>query len=76
MLILLKQNLFKNVSEGPDFLWQTQIGLNDTIPKKKEWSYKDTFSNDFGAQSDFSQTFVREKLVPWNHSYLKYALGK
>ena len=55
MLILLEQNLFKNVSEGPDFLWQTQIGLNDTIPKKKEWSYKDTFSNDFGAQSEISK---------------------
>ena len=31
-----KQNLFKNMSKGPPFLWQTQIqmieyGLNDTI---------------------------------------------
>ena len=25
---------------------------------------------------DSDKTFVREKLVPWNHSYLKYTLAK
>ena len=33
------------------------------------------FWNHFDAQIDFGKTFVTEKLVPWNHSYLKYALA-
>ena len=37
---ILKHNIFKNVSKGPAFLWQTQIqaieyGLNDAIRIKK-----------------------------------------
>ena len=33
-----------------------------------------SFLNDVDAQSDFDQNVVRENLVPWNHSYLEYAL--
>ena len=35
-----------------------------------------TFLNDFDAMSDFGKNFVREKLVPMNHSYLNYALSR
>ena len=33
------------------------------------------FWNHFDAQIDFGKTFVTEKLVPWDNSYLKYALA-
>ena len=34
------------------------------------------FSNDFDALSYFGKIFVREMLVPWNHSYSKHALDR
>ena len=47
--------------------------LNDLslIRTRGRW---EEFSKDFDTQSDFSKFFVREKLVPWNHSYRNYAL--
>ena len=32
------------------------------------------FSNNFDAKVILAKNFVREKLLPLNHSYLKYAL--
>ena len=29
---------------------------------------------DFDAQSDFGKKIVTKKLVPWDYSYLKYAV--
>ena len=62
------QFLFENVSNGPAFLWKTQIqtieyGLNDMIriKKKVERTHLHTryeFSNDIDAQSDFGKIFV------------------
>ena len=51
---------------------------------KKERSYIDMLiiytlwyeiSNDLDALIDFGKIYVTKKLVPWNHSYLEYALG-
>ena len=56
-----------------------KYGLNE-----KERTYIDAlliytlwyeFSHDLDAQSDFGKIFVKKKLVPRNHSYLKYALA-
>ena len=64
----LEHNLFKNVSNGPAFWWQTQIqtlenDLNDTI-RIKEWSYIDyqlisTLWHEFS--NDFWQKFCHKK---------------
>ena len=48
-------------------------GLNDTI-RKVSIMILYSFKNAFDALSDFGKNFVTKKLVPWNHSYLKYAL--
>ena len=69
----LEHNFYLKLSKGPAFLWQAQIQTikYDTLFIYTFW-YE--FSNNFDAKSDFFKKFVREKEVPWNYSYLKYAL--
>ena len=84
----LEQNSFKNVSKVPAFLWQTQIqpieyGLNDTIRIQNNevililYSFTPSGMNFLMILMPkvvLAKKIVREKLVPWNHSYLMYAL--
>ena len=69
-ITVLERNLFKNVSKGPAFLWQTQIQTIE-LPSMIRYKWKRKrflvytlwyeFSNDFDAQSEFSNNFVTEK---------------
>ena len=86
-ILFLEHNLFKNVSKWPAFLWQAQIqtieyGLlwyNTDLWRYINYSFTSSFS-DMNFQmilipKGIVAKMLSEKLVPWNHSYLRYTLA-
>ena len=70
-------------SEKRKFKRLKMDGLNDTIRIKKNevdlilYSFTPSdmnFQTIWMSQVFLAKKFVREKLVPWNYSYLRYAL--
>ena len=74
-----RATIYLTNANSNDLIWPSLYNTD------KKWSIIDTllisallyeFSNVIDALRDFGKNCVREKLVPWNHSYLKYVCLK